>query len=938
MSTPHHKRSKSLNRLKAHLPKLLIALLGTGALVGGIYLVNKKSPEDHLQAGIALQEKGDLKGAAIELKNALQAMPGNTEARVRLGKIHFGEGDYLSAEKEFKKARELGLRDSSVDLLYARTLLQLAEFQRLLDEIRIDEGIEVDTHAALLALRARAQFLLKDTAAAEQSLSDAETLSPEHPEALFTRALLAIAAKDTDGALALVERALSKANDRAEFWLFKGNLLRIKKNNELALQAYSKALEGEPANIQARLARAQLHLESSDLDKAAADLKELRKHAPNNVVGRYLEAFIEFKHSRHAEANNILQGVLRGAPDYLPGHMLAGTVNIALGNREAARFHLEKVLGAAPNHPLARKLMAATLADLGDLDRAKQLLASFGNSGDDALLNTLQGQIALRQGDYAEARKHLEQVHEGPAQSAQFFTALAASRMGSGDKAGAVSALGKAAELDTGSARPEVLLVMAHLKEKRFAEALKVVDTLEKERPSDPLIHNLRGAIYSHQRDIAKARTEFAKALDVKPDYFPAASNLALLDMGAKDAKSARSRFQQLLKHNPKEDRAWVALAELDVLDGNEAGYLKNLEEAKKANEKALQPRALLARYWLGKNDPAKALVEARSAQDVTGRVEFSEFIGLALAAQGDHTNALATFKKWAEASPGNPTAAYLLAQEQAATGDNAGALKSLDKALALHPDFAQASLSKALLLGRMGRGPEGIKIARNIQAKAPTAAAGYLTEAEILFGEKKYAEAARLFAKGAPMAGQGQPLARAYEAYARAGQAGEGEKLLQQWLATHPNDLPVRHQLALALLKANRLKDAAEHYRAIIRANPRDIVAYNNLAWLLGEIKAPDAMATAEQAYRLNPDNPEIMDTLGWILVHSGQSKKGIELLTAAHNKKPEMPEIHWHLAAALAKAGERSRAIQELENLFTRGMDFPQKEEARKLLASLK
>lgn len=937
MRRSHRHQSPAMQWTRKHLPKLLAALIGGAALAGGAYLTTRQSPEDHLKSGIDLQQKGDLKGAAIELKNALQQLPSNADARYRLGQIHFTSNDFESAEKELKKARELGIQDAELDPLYARTLLLIDQPQRLIDEVQVPESAEAGLRATLLALRARAHLALKDQTASEKTLAEAEAISADHPEVLVARAFFAFADKKPAEALAKVEQALAKAPKRADFWLLKADLLHATKQREPALQAYSHALEIEPDNIAGLRARAQTYLEASNPEKAEVDIKRLLKLAPKDVMGRYFQAFIDFGQSRFTEANNTLQGVLRGAPNFLPGHLLAGGANIALGNSEAARFHLDKVLSAAPQHPLARKLMALTLAQLGNLEKAQQVLATFGESSDDSPVNALHGRIALQMGDYAAAKKHLERVSASAMQDPQYFTDLAASRMGSGDEAGALQALNKAAELDTTSAHPDVLLVLTYMKEKRSAEAMKVVDKLEKERPNDPLIHNLRGAIHLMQNDATNARSSFTKALQVKPSYFPATSNLALLDMQAKDVKSARARFQQLLKHNPKESRAWLALALLDLREKNEAGYLQNLEQAKKADDKQVQPHLLLTRYWLGKRDAGKALVEARSGLETTGRSDFNEYIGLALLMQGDNASALVTFAKWAENNPKNPLAHFRLAQAQLTAKDDASALKSLDKALALQPTYMEADLTKALLLSRMGRNEEGLKIARTWQTKAPKAPGGFLAEAEILFNNKAYLDAGKRFAKGAQIANQSVLLGRAYQAYVLAGQASEGEKLLSEWLVSHPSDGLVRHQLALAQLNAKRLKESAENYRILTRANPKDLIAYNNLAWILGELRDKDAITIAEQAHRLQPDSPVTQDTLGWILVNMGQVQKGLGFLTKAHEKDPAAADIHWHFAAALAKSGDRARAKQELEKLIYSGSNFAQKAEAKQLMDSI-
>jgi putative PEP-CTERM system TPR-repeat lipoprotein len=932
------RHAKFSRRIKAHFPKILLGLLGATALAGGTYIALKKAPKDHFKAGVEFHQRGDLKGAAIELKNALQATPGNSEARLLLGRVHFANGDFLAAEKELTKARELGAKDADLETLLARTLLVLNQPQRVLEEIKVGDHRTPETNAAILALRARAHLLLKNSASAEKELADADARFAGHPEALATRAFLALDNKHLDEALTLTEQALTKAGQRADFWVMRGDLLRLAKRNEEAMNAYTKALSIEPVNTPARLSRAQLHLETSALEKAEADLKELGKYAPNNAMGRHLEAFIEFRRSRFPEADAKVQEALRFSPNYLPAHLLGGAVKLALGNREGAKSHLDKVLNAAPGHPLARKLMAAALADLGDYKQAKKILDSFDSAGSDPILNTLRGELALRQRDYGQARKHFEKMTDNSPQNPKYFTELAASRMGSGDEAGAIQALTKAAELDSSSARPDILLVMAHLKEKRFDEAQKVVDKLDKERPNDPLIHNLRGTVYVSRDDKAQARASFSRALQIKPSYFPAASNLALLDMMNKDSKAARSRFEQLLKQAPEESRAWLALAALDAREKNEAGYLKNIERAKKANGKNVQAHHLLARYWLDKKDGGKALVAAREGFDATGRQEFQEFIGLAHLLQKDSTNALATFTRWAEVSPNNPVAHFRLAQVQILTKDNNAALKSLDNALALRANFSEANLSKALLLGKMGRSADAIKIARGLQASAPKAVGGYLAEAEILLGDKKYLDAGKLFIKSSQITAQGQPLIRAYQAFTLAGQPAEGEKQLAQWLKAHPGDTNIHHQLALAQINANRLNEAANNYQLLVTANPKDIVAYNNLAWLLGELKSPNAVATAEQAYRLNPDNPGVQDTLGWILANNGQMSRGIELIRKALAKTPDSPEIHWHLAASLAKSGDKARARQELERLLNSGLGFSHEKEARTLLDRLK
>lgn len=942
-ASPHsssHKRSL-MQRLAEH-KRLLVptALLLVASLGGAAYYLvkGKASPEQRMASAQTLERAGDFKGAAIELKNVLQQEPGNAEARFRLGKLHFANNDFINAEKELRLALSKGYKAPEAAILLARTLLVLRQPEKIVDGINVLEGAPAESNAAILAIRAQAHAMLGDKKGMASSLQQADALIPDHPDTLAVRAGQSFADGRQDQALEMLEKATAKDAGRADLQLMKADLLRAQKRSDEAIAVYRKALEIEPANLAARLAMAQHYLSVSDLDKAQAELKTLRGYAPNNLMGRYLEGLIDFRRKNMDAAAQKLQDVLRGAPDFAPANLLAGAIDLSQGKRESAISRLNRVLEAAPDHPLARKLLATAMLDSGQAERARELIANLKDDDGDIQLLALQGNIAQRLGNLQEARQKLEKASLLAPDNTALIRELAASRMASGDESGAIEALTRLAEKDTASHQADVILVMTHLKAKRYDAALKAIANLERRNPGLALAENLRGALHVARKDIAQARQHFAKAMEIEPGYLAAASNLARLDLADKDIKSARSRFEQVLKHRPKTARAMIALAELAALEKNEGEYVKYIEQAKKTDSKDATARQMLTRYWLSKRDAGKALSEARAALEATGNAGFHGLIGAAYAMQGDEANALSAYGKWVEAAPKDPRSHYQLALAQFNGKDRGAALKSLNKALSLQPDYAEASISKALLLGHEGRTGEGIKIARELQARAPKAAEGYHSEAEILFLDRQYVAAAKLYAKAAQLSGQGQPMINAYRAYLAAGQSGDGEKALRQWLETKPDDGQVRHQFALVLLGDKRLKEAEQQYSTLARANPRDVVAYNNLAWVRGELGSPNALATAETALALSPDNPATLDTLGWNLIKAGQHRRGLEMIKKALAKAPDAAEIQWHLAVGLNKSGDRARARQEIERLLRTGMAFPQEAEARKLLDSLK
>jgi putative PEP-CTERM system TPR-repeat lipoprotein len=967
MATPSRRRSQR-RKLRLDRSRLLLiaAVVASIGIAGGAYLIlSQKGPEDHIEAAQAHIDRGDRQAAIIELKNALQLAPDNAAARYELGKLYLAGQEYAAAEKELMRARDGGHRAADLPTLLASALIGLRQPKRVLDEIPVPEGAGADLATPLLALRARAHLMLGDTAAAEQRLQEADALQAGHPETLVTRAQMAVMAGQQDTALDLLDRAIAADGKRADLWMMKGDLLRLSsrwpghpendpvagagagassesgaqrsKRREQALAAYRKVLELDPGNVPGSIAVSLLYLENNDLDRAEAELAQVAKQAPEHPMARYLGAVIDFRRDRPNEAKAKLQQVLKRAPDLLPAHLLAGAVEFTLGNRETAIAHLGKVLERMPDHAYARKLMAAAMVGSGQLDEAQRLIA--GLQGDhDLLTASLQGDIALRRGDYATARQHLEQASVLAPDNPALLVELARSRMGSGDTAGAIEALNRAAELDTTTGRPDAILVQTHLRAGRHTDAMAAAERLIRERPRDPLGHYLVGLVRQATRDVAGARASFAEAQKQDATYLPAAAELARLDLKANDPKAARGRFEAVLAKDPRNSRALIALAGMAATQKDEAAYLDHLTRAKQANPKDPAAYELLALHWLQRQDPAKALVEAKAGLDATGHARLYDAMGTAQLMQNDRNGALASFQQWTKAAPGDPRGHYKLALVQRMLGDTQAALQSLDRALALSPNAADVQSAKAVALAEAGRPQEGLRLARSLQQQAPKSAVGLVAEADILVHGKNLAAAGEAYAKAARLAGSGILASTAYRTLAQAGQQKQAETLLTQWLAERPNDTVARHTLADGLLNSGKLSEAMKHYAQLYQANPKDLVAANNLAWIYGELGDPRALPQAEAAYALAPENPSTLDTLGWILVNRGQLPRGLPLLAKAHKLAPDSPPILWHYAAALAKSGDRQNALAKLEGLLDSQIEFPERQQAIKLFNSLK
>ncbi len=893
-----------------------------------------KTPEGSIEKARQYVQKGETRTALIELQNVLQQGP-NAEAHFLLAKIYNDNNHFDNSEKELTLARKQGYDLGQISALTGRLFLNKGDPERVLQEVGPIASAPPEVNAIVYALRARAHLVRKDITEAMQSLERADRYVYDHHEALLLRATLAQSPAD---AMVLVERAIQRAPAFPDAWRVKGQLLRDQGKHKESLAALNKALELAPTDVESRLARGLLHIQTGQLAAAETDMAVARKQAPNRAPVRYLDALPDFQNKRYPDAVNKLLTVVGSAPAFIPARALLGAASLATGQREQAVSNLTYVVNAQPDNGHARKLLATALVQNSDVVAAQQLLANMRLENDPRMM-ALQGDIALSKSDLASARRHFQAAAKAAPKDPAILNKLATSLLSSGQESEALQVLSRVIDLDAENIAPSVTLVNTLLQSKRYAEALQVAEKHVAATPKDPAAYNMRGIVQVNAGDEAGARRSFEQALALKPSYLPAARNLARLDARANNLKGAKGRINAILKADPKNVSAWLALADFAKEEKDDATLLNALENAKQIDKANMPVRLRLVQHWLSKKEPDKALNTAMEASiDNPGREDAISLVGLVRWQRGELNEALTVFRNWAQSKPDSYMAQYAKAHAELATGDAASALISLDRALTLRPDFFEASRAKALIQADAGKPLHGLSLARDIQSKSPNSPQGFLLEAEVMEHSKRHAEAARAYSRLMDMTGQPAMAMKAAKRFSAAGQGAEAEKTLTRWLSSHPQDRVVRRELGQFLISKSRLRDALPHFEQLVKDNEQDGAALNNLAWLYGELKNPQAVATAERALKAAPDNAAVLDTLGWLQVQQGNPQRGIDVLRRALAKLPGNPEIAWHLASAYVKTGDKASARVELERLLSSGRPFPRQAEAKKLLETLR
>ena len=183
---------------------------------------------------------------------------------------------------------------------------------------------------------------------------------------------------------------------------------------------------------------------------------------------------------------------------------------------------------------------------------------------------------------------------------------------------------------------------------------------------------------------------------------------------------------------------------------------------------------------------------------------------------------------------------------------------------------------------------------------------------------------------------------------YRLTGRLDESIETFEQARDKRPEDPAVRLLLATLYEGAGRTDAAAREYEEVVRLDPKQPIAKNNLAWLLAEASADDpdkldrALELARDAREFLPGNPNVADTLGWVLLKKDIPNAAIplfrEAIASSEASEPVRALVRLHLARAYRSTGEVGRAIEELEQALEETDQFPARPEAEALLAELR
>ena len=143
------------------------------------------------------------------------------------------------------------------------------------------------------------------------------------------------------------------------------------------------------------------------------------------------------------------------------------------------------------------------------------------------------------------------------------------------------------------------------------------------------------------------------------------------------------------------------------------------------------------------------------------------------------------------------------------------------------------------------------------------------------------------------------------------AGDRDEAVKVLEAANQRYPDAPDLMYDLAMLYEQQNRIDDMESRLRRIIAIKPDHAHAYNALGYSLADrnVRLPEAKRLIERAMNLAPDDPFIVDSMGWVHYRMGDNAKALSYLERAYELRPDA-EIAVHLGEVLWASGQQARA----------------------------
>lgn len=861
--------------MKTRANRLSILLIAIAAINAGCHRADTDTPEQkvnsHLERAENYRQQGQYRAAIIEARNAIEAAPQDSRGTIEMatllndlnqGKqaLHVLEPLAASADRAVVIARadallSQGKSRSALEYLQAHSSkdadiqLRIARAQAgvgMIDEAQATFATLANSTQATQAKLQQAHLYASagNMAAADEILEQILQKDPNVVEALALSAKLAETRGDLEGAEALLSRALINLPQTDVITPIKATVLQqlipilTKLGRSSESLVYAKAL--------------------ADADPQGSILQD-----------KFKEGVEAFKAGKLTEAETLLSEVYEQTRNDYAG-LLLGMIKYNKKDFTGAAALLGENADPEVAPDMALKALANAELSLG---QPGKLLELFGPDEQkhikDPELKALIAIALVQSGKRSEGEKLLSEVLQENTANTSIKAIAARHYLVSNQADKAIKTL------EDGATKPADntltrLLIGAYVQAGKLDAALRAAQNLAATTPEQAANYHILGhtALLADQYAIGEKALQ--KALTLQPDFAPALLDTARLNLSRRQAQPALDIFQRLIRANGEDVAAIKGFITAQEMLGTKGGDAIEKGVLELANTNTA--RAVIAEYYLRNQrleDAHRLLSAIEVAPGNSYPVYVKQMYALSEASRllkiKDFNNANQVVMDGLRLNPRNTNLLALLGHVALASGSTKEAEKIIDQLAQIEPSapaLVDLRASYALAAGDPAKATQQLRTFWNS------------TRTD-------------------------QAAMKLYQALAK-NNPESATQFLSEWQTALPNSDGPLLLRALQFERNGNTEQAAKLYEETLKRNASNALALNNLALIYFTKNDSRALALAEKAYALQPKNPAVLDTYGWILVGSKQREKGVSLLQQAAALAPDSTEIADHLRHA--------------------------------------
>jgi tetratricopeptide (TPR) repeat protein len=662
------------------------------------------SPEERAQVYLAeaqrLFDDGDMTKATLEVRNAIQIEPNNSQSRFLLAKILEKEGDFQGVFKNLRIAVDTDptLIEARIKLgaLYAAARM-LPEAQVEVDAILQQEPGNLD--AQTLSARLLAQNGKQDEA--EAALRKVLEVDPEKADALIL--LVGITAgKDPEAALLLIEEGMLVADDARTLRILRIEILQRLDRPEDVESEYRALIDANPEENAFRFRLAQYLLTQGRVDDVEQLLRDIVDADPESVSAQL--ALVQFlANVRGAEeAELTLSQFVNEAPETYELQIALGRLYEAMKQPERATEVYLSVAAGAENsdegltarNQIARMLIRDEKIEEGRVYIDEVLAIDSGNI--EALM--MHGGLALVDGEYREAVKDFRDVLRKEPEQERAHYLLARTHLQAGDKLLAKDAYRRVIEINPSNGVAVMELAQILFADKQTTEAEMLLRDRLTIVPDDARSSQMLIGLLVNQKQYLTAETEARRLVEAGDDTGLAEYLLgAVLQVQGK-SDEAMTHFAKALEKSPASPEALQGYTAGLIKSKGQAAAVRYLETHIGKYPDQLHATTLLSQVQAGSGDVQAAEQTLKSALQ-KNEAWLPAYTGLASMQTGDIGKQIEIFEEGMEAIPGNQQLGLLLGTAYEREGRIDDAIEMYEGLLKQNPDMPAVVNNLAALI-----------------------------------------------------------------------------------------------------------------------------------------------------------------------------------------------------------------------------------------------